>query len=705
MTYSMELPIWRELMKIEIAEPGRMTQTGSSLLKLIQNNNMPVLDLLVRESIQNSLDARMPNSKYVEMNYLTGTFDSFRLSMELEGITKPLRARFPQEQYDFIAARDSHTVGLTGELDYKKVKNNDYGNLLKLIYEICKPQEAEGAGGSWGLGKTVYFRIGIGLVIYYSRIKTNYGFSSRLAASYVENESAPNAMIPVYKDQAKRGIAWWGESIGENITQPITDEEYINDFLRIFSIEPYSNDETGTTIIIPYINKELLLTNNQIEYLNSKEEIIVPYWCHDIEDYLAIASQRWYAPRLNNIHYTDGAYLRLKINGNGLAFDKTEPAFKVIQALYNRANNVVEEDILSDDDTVVKADGIKVLKYLSDTKVGMVSYAKVPRRVLGMDAPTNKPEPYMYFNCEVRDDDFNKPTVCFTRSPAMIVAYENVGPWASNITSTSKNEYIIAIFVLNSWNQLKNSPISMSLEEYIRKSEMADHTSWSDWSEGTYNPRIVTKIQNGVNKLIGREFAPVDESPKPKVNSGLGKLFGDLLLPPDGFGKQPNTPPGSRPAKQSKKRGIVFRVDSENVRYSQGEMSIPIVLESTGKKRISSASFEIQIDSESKRMSIDEWEIKLGISAPFFIKRSKCEFRMVEGKKVNETAVLSGSVKEIEFLDFSIKSIVSKNGTCYGISINSDEPHSVKAQINVILAICRNDIKPAFIFEKEASNV
>ena len=68
MTYSMELPIWRELMKIEIAEPGRMTQTGSSLLKLIQNNNMPVLDLLVRESIQNSLDARMPNSKYVEMN-------------------------------------------------------------------------------------------------------------------------------------------------------------------------------------------------------------------------------------------------------------------------------------------------------------------------------------------------------------------------------------------------------------------------------------------------------------------------------------------------------------------------------------------------------------------------------------------------------------------------------------------------------------
>lgn len=45
-------------MDIEIAEPARMTQAGSSLLKLIQNNNMPILDLLVRETIQNSLDAK-----------------------------------------------------------------------------------------------------------------------------------------------------------------------------------------------------------------------------------------------------------------------------------------------------------------------------------------------------------------------------------------------------------------------------------------------------------------------------------------------------------------------------------------------------------------------------------------------------------------------------------------------------------------------
>ena len=95
------------------------------------------------------------------------------------------------------------------------------------MYEICKPQEAAGAGGSWGLGKTVYFRICIGLVIYYSRIKEKDGYASRLAASCVENENDADAMIPLWQGKSSRGIAWWGVSVGDNATQPVTDEAYI----------------------------------------------------------------------------------------------------------------------------------------------------------------------------------------------------------------------------------------------------------------------------------------------------------------------------------------------------------------------------------------------------------------------------------------------------------------------------------------------
>ena len=133
------MPIWRIQMQIEIAEAGRMTQSGSSLLRLIQNNNMPVLDLLVRESIQNSLDARKTDSKYVNVEFITGLFNSSYLGSELEELTKPLYERYGNQKYDYLAIRDSNTVGLTGVMNYKQIQNNSYGNLLKLVYEICKP--------------------------------------------------------------------------------------------------------------------------------------------------------------------------------------------------------------------------------------------------------------------------------------------------------------------------------------------------------------------------------------------------------------------------------------------------------------------------------------------------------------------------------------------------------------------------------------
>ena len=45
-------------MQIEIASPyDKMAESGSSLLRLIQNNDTNKLDLLVREALQNCLDA------------------------------------------------------------------------------------------------------------------------------------------------------------------------------------------------------------------------------------------------------------------------------------------------------------------------------------------------------------------------------------------------------------------------------------------------------------------------------------------------------------------------------------------------------------------------------------------------------------------------------------------------------------------------
>uniref|UniRef100_UPI0026F238B9 hypothetical protein n=1 Tax=Faecalibaculum rodentium TaxID=1702221 RepID=UPI0026F238B9 len=61
-------------MDIQIAQISNMSQSGSSLLRSIQNNSTPILDLLVRESIQNSLDAAKPDRRSVRVDFEIGEF-------------------------------------------------------------------------------------------------------------------------------------------------------------------------------------------------------------------------------------------------------------------------------------------------------------------------------------------------------------------------------------------------------------------------------------------------------------------------------------------------------------------------------------------------------------------------------------------------------------------------------------------------------
>lgn len=690
-------------MKIEIAEPGRMTQSGSSLLKLIQNNNMPILDLLVRESIQNSLDAKNENDSYVTVEFFTGEFNKLALNSELEGIKESLNKKYWKNEYKYIAIRDSNTVGLTGKMHYDEVTDNQYGNLLKLIYEISKPQEAEGAGGSWGLGKTVYFRVGIGLVIYYSRIVNELRkYESRLAASLVENEMENDSLIPALPGKSKRGIAWWGQEIGVNKTKPITDEQYIEKILRIFGMDPYDGNLTGTTIIIPYIDEHMLLENNQIEYKDGEDNIIRPFWRCSIEDYLRVALQRWYAPRLNNKKYPYGKFLRAKINKKGIGLDNMEPAFQIVQALYNRAvSEEVCDDILNSDGVECKVEEIILRKVLETTKAGTVAYAKVPRKILKTGYPDNKPEPYMYFNCEIKDKEKNKPVLFFTRKQGMIVSYEDVGNWVDGITASNKDEFIFAIFVLNSANKLTNTNGVYSLEEYVRKSEMADHTSWGDFSMGNNNPRIISKVQAQVNSKISKEFSVEEEDTTSRLNSGLGKMFGDLLLPPENFGKKPSGGSGGGQGGNGHTethKNIIFGYDPSKTKYFSNGMVVKLTIKSRGK--ISSAGINLVIDSETGAIKPKDWEEKMGLSMPFAIDSTEIVITKLDGSVSNlKVDVDSNNVKN-KVEDIICELIKTNNNSGCGLRIMSEQKHQMEIELTVSIQLNRKDIKPLFTVEK-----
>lgn len=690
-------------MKIEIAEPGRMTQSGSSLLKLIQNNSMPILDLLVRESIQNSLDASNKIGNYVKVNFITGGFSANELNLELEGISDSLNKRFSGEKYEYLAIRDSNTVGLTGPLHYDEVQDNNYGNLLKLVYEISKPQEASGAGGSWGLGKTVYFRLGIGLVIYYSRIRKDNGdYESRLVATLVENERDPQSIIPSLPNKSKRGIAWWGEQIDDNKTRPITDEKEIHRLLSIFNISPYYNEETGTTIIIPYINSKKLLQHNKLDF-SEENQLVNPYWYNSINEYLNIAIQRWYAPRLNNSNYPYGKYLNVSINDESIQW---EPIFKVIQALYNRAmtGNIGVDDILVGSESQPKVEKIILRNIFTKSDVGVISYVKLNKELLKMNPPHNKYSPFLFINSALPQTENNKPLITFTRKPGMLVAYETLGPWVDGIPVTSSDEYIVGIFVLNSNNTFSGFTNNVSLEEYIRKSEMADHTSWIDFNFNNKNLGIISKIQKHIVRKISKEFSVNTAEDLNRKNSGLGRLLGDLVLPPENFGSKASK--GSlnkqgNPRQTSNAKGkMTTNIDFNNIKFYEDYMEIPILLISN--KPQCDVSLTLGIQSQNGLISIPEWESSLGIDSPFSIKEVNIEIISINNSRISHSLILSNGRTDIKIEDYSleVKMIASSRNNNYSITLNTPIAYKFQISLLVKLKLNRRDMKPIFQFNK-----
>ena len=532
------------MMKINIPEQTPMSMSGSSVLSSIQNNSMSTIDLMIRESLQNSLDAGIDNIgiyRSVDVNYTIGKFTKTNLTNELEGISVDLKNKIKETECSFISIEDKNTVGLNGKIKYSDAKEK-YGNFRKLVYEIAKPQTKEDAGGSWGYGKTVYFRVGIGLVVFYTRFKENGDYVERLACTYIEDETKYNSLLHNIK-RNNRGIAWFGDEQNGS-PYPIENHDYISNFLKIFDLKCYAGRETGTKIIIPFINKKELLNdiNYKKEYWNNN-----CFWKDNFEETLENAILQWYAPRINNKNYKevfDKPFLKVYINNQKIKFNDDENYFfKVISELYNLALlNNYNISYNPDINHILDYD-VKTVKYskLKGQNSGSIAFCKIPIKSFELS-------PYTYIGIENNTSNGNRPIIGFCRKPGMIVDYQISNKWADKIPNTPEDEILIGIFVLNSNAIFKDC---FKLELYIRKSEMADHNAWDDvYIEEKNYGKVVATICKNTKKII-QDSLKENELNKPRRIIGISQKLGKLFLPTTGYGSTPQTGIKPKPKEKS----------------------------------------------------------------------------------------------------------------------------------------------------------
>ncbi|RIN55578.1 hypothetical protein [Staphylococcus simulans] len=600
-----------------------MSQDGDAILRSLQNKSLPVIDLMVRESLQNSLDASLPESENTIVDFKTGTFNNKALAQHFEGISDDLNSRYDKEQ-NFIAVIDKNTTGLTGDFKSNDPSILNKSNFHKLVFGIGKNQEADGAGGSWGLGKTSYFRLGIGIVIYYTRVKLdNNEYQERLIASLIESPKQENRLLP----DNGRGIAWWGEfdsNDTDNRIYPLTDSNEIFDILNLFGLENYKNDETGTTILIPYIG------NNEM-YRNEKSSEDINPWEHNIDDEINMAIQRWYNPRLVNYTYTD-KFNRPKlicgVNSAGLVpKSNTAKIFDIFQDLYTSAlkGSPTESDI------TVRA--IKLtrrgLKEPNKTPVGYIAFTEYRN-----EGPVS---PLKYIGAtENEDNQNNSKIIAYSRMPGMVVEYSVNGDWAPKSHIQKDDHLLLGFFVPNSNGKLVESYQKdgyETLEQYLRATENADHANWID--EDGYG--LIRRMKEYTAKAINTYFQGDSNDKQSSATSGLSRKFGKKFMPPKGFGKNSRR-------KDNSKEGNTINVGSRNrisdIRVINSnpidEHNVEVSFEASIKKESDNRIF-LQVLSQEKKLNPKEWYKSFDDVIPFPFEINDLFIESIDEEQINQS--------------------------------------------------------------------
>lgn len=646
---------------------------GSVTLKSLQNDNVPEIDLLVREAIQNSSDAALEEegSSYA-VNFQYGTFKAREFNSFLTDIEAKLNELFPGATADYLEIRDTKTSGLTGCIRKNEIKKDDHGNFFKLIYDTGKRQTKSSAGGNWGFGKSVYYRVGIGIVIFYSRIRTEDGFDSRLIITLVEDESKKDSLgndatILNSIEPLSAGKAWWGMREGEDLL-PLQDMEFITSVLDVFGLAPFKDTETGTSIIIPYLKSPELLGGilpADAEIEAGVQEHFKSVWTASVPDYLKLAVERWYAPKIHNRElpkFCDKKWLMVSVNHIPIRKQDMLPVFRLVQELYlTSIAKTYSYNYTSTEFPEIKCMPVNIMGYFSGKTSGYVSMIKISKSEL--NGTQNLLSPYDYIGKFEADGGYNEPIVMYARDPGMVIEYAITGPWVKNITPPDSPDDFIFAFYYPDTEKLLRQDLSVpefagiKLGEYLRECEASDHMGWND----PVKMQIVQRIQrNTVNQITG-QLKKVDDVKVDATASKLSNRLGKNLLPRVGYGKKSGGSGGSGGGGTGTKiTNVSLEITSQTIYNNEVVMDYVLKL-MHGKK---TARISLLIASEGGWIDPEAWRDDIGTDFPMVFNEcslSEITTAVTEHTEINKSCTAVEPVISVDEADISLSKLQNKN--------------------------------------------
>lgn len=246
--------------------PPEGSQTASGIRRQLGQSGLNPTTVLVRESVQNSWDARLPRSEGGQ-GRISVTFSLDRLGARAIawrdillnengegphlGNEMSLKKCLRSDDY-ILTISDRGTTGLGGPLRADEpVKDGQTPNFVQFIRNVGEPRDQENGGGTYGFGKGILYSFSqCSTILVRTRCPDSDDFPKRLIGASLGDtfESSDG--------RRHTGRHWWGTIAPDGIPDPIVGNEVgtLSERLGLSGV----SEDTGTDVCVvaPSLDQE-----------------------------------------------------------------------------------------------------------------------------------------------------------------------------------------------------------------------------------------------------------------------------------------------------------------------------------------------------------------------------------------------------------------------------------------------------------------
>lgn len=231
--------------------PPEGASAADGIRKQLGSPELDLLTILVRESAQNSWDARLPDERRpvdyaIDLRTVGAAHTQQWRDHLLHGAPRrehlPLRDVLQQgSPIRVMTISDRGTTGLGGPTRADDALGDDH-DFVSFVRNIGEPRDTKLGGGTYGFGKGIFYLVSQpGTILLYTRCAVDGGYQSRLMGC---------ALWQSYTAGERRytGRHWWGDISG-SVVEPLVGGA-ADDMAHRLGLEPFGPTETGTTIVV-----------------------------------------------------------------------------------------------------------------------------------------------------------------------------------------------------------------------------------------------------------------------------------------------------------------------------------------------------------------------------------------------------------------------------------------------------------------------